>query len=91
MSDGEGDAEQATLRKTRDVSDQPGSGGKLPSRAPQETRDSGSRRRERGAPGQGREPAVCTLQGALGGQPGRAATALSALRPTSPRRLPSEA
>lgn len=64
MSDGEGDAEQATLRKTRDVSDQPGSGGKLPSRAPQETRDSGSRRRGRGAPGQGREPAVCTLQGA---------------------------
>lgn len=71
MSDGEGDAEQATLRKTWDVSDQPGSGGKLPSRAPQETRDSGSRRRGRGAPGQGREPAVCTLQGAPGPGPAR--------------------
>lgn len=71
MSDGEGDAEQGTLRKTRDVSDQPGSGGKLPSRAPQETRDSGSRRRGRGAPGQGREPAVCTLQGAPGPGPAR--------------------
>lgn len=84
MSDGEGDAEQGTLRKTRDVSDQPGSGGEaaLEGSAGNAGFGKQAERKGRARPRQG----ASGLHAA--GGPG---TALSALRTTSPRRLPSEA